>query len=100
MPNLIDRTLYMQSNLALAQYSNGSIPNLWGYFTQHGGSRGTGGIFGGVFYDTGVVEESGASVSGSAGRVGFDAARVSGIYSNTAPGVIPRYMSVLFMIRY
>lgn len=90
----------MQSNFALAQYSDGAVPNLWGYFTQHAGSRGTGGIFGGAFYDTGITEESGASVSGSAGRVGFDASLVSGIYSSTAPGVIPRYMSVLFIIKY
>jgi len=84
----------------LGDTTNGKAPNITGYFTPHAGSRGTAGVFGGAFYATGVQEESGASVSGSAGRVGFNASRSSSVYSDSATGIVPAGVYTLWCIKY
>ena len=78
----------------------GVLPNITGYFTPHGGSRGASGVFSGAFYNTGVQEESGASISGSAGRIGFDASRSSNIYNSDYTEVQPKRIMMYYIVKY
>lgn len=100
LPDLNGKLPLYDSTATLGDTTNGKAPNITGYMTPHAGSRGTTGVFGGAFYSTGVQEESGASTSGSAGRVGFDASRSSSVYDNTATGITPAGVYTLWCIKY
>ena len=84
----------------LGNSTSGQLPNITGYMAPHGGARGANGVFSGAFYNTGVQEESGASISGSGGRWGFDASRVSSAYSRNDNIVIPSCLWLFYVIKF
>lgn len=56
--------------------------------------------FSGAFYHAGVGYDSTAGVGVSSVIIGFDASRVSSIYSNDTDSLNPNSIKVLLMIRY
>lgn len=100
LPDLSGKLPLYDGTATQGATTNGKAPNIYGTAAPHGGSRGTAGAFTGAFYATGVQQESGASISGSGGRWGFDASRCSGVYDGSATSITPAGVYTLWCIKY
>lgn len=85
----------------IGTYTNGQLPNITGSFaTAFIGNQNTG-VYSGAFYSTKYNPGQGAASNGSwSGYYNLDASRSSSIYMNNETGVVPRSLTVKFIIKY
>ncbi len=90
----------MRDGTQIGTYANGQLPNITGYISLHTRTKVNGSPTGAFYIDSVGGNYSGNYWEGGQGNLGFDASRSSSVYNNDELGVVPRHLTMNFIIKH